>query len=220
MHADHILFVFVNTVHGVCVHNTHACPNDNTTDPQASGGDTQTELVTSGEDISTQPTSSSGEGIPTEPASSGDDVPTEIVSSGDVMPTEPVSSGEPPTNGSKTCTCPDGVTKGIDCKLKIRRMKARIIPLRELHTKKVMLKFNAKHCNPNGKEKEESFSVEIKKLDIVWPRDQFLLFSKQCWISHSYELLDDAGKPLQWDVKLHGNRKDVQVNYRVECQRL
>ena len=164
MHADHILFVFVNTVCGVCVHNTHACPNDTTTDPQASGGDTQTEVVTSREDISTEPTSSSGEGIPTEPASSGDDVPTEIVSSGDVMPTEPVSSGEPPTNGSKSCICPDGVTKGIDCKLKIRRMKARTIPLRELQAKKVMLKFNAKHCNPNGEEKEESFSVEIKSL--------------------------------------------------------
>lgn len=65
--------------------------------------------MTSREDISAEPTSSSEEGIPTEPASSGDDVPT-----------EPVSSGEPPTNGSKTCTCPDGVTKGIDCKLKIR----------------------------------------------------------------------------------------------------
>ena len=120
MRADQILLVLVITVCGVCVQNTHACPNYTTTDPQVSGGDTQTELVTSGEDISTEPTSSSGEGIPMEPASSGDDVPTEIVSSGDVMPTKPVSSGEPPTNGSKTCICPDGVTKGIDCKLKIK----------------------------------------------------------------------------------------------------
>ena len=206
MHGDHILLVFVITVRGVCVHNTHACPNDTTTDPQASGEDTQTEVVTSGEDISTEPTSSSGEGIPTEPASSGDDVPTEIVSSGDVMPTEPVSSGEPPTNGSKTCICPDGMTKGIDCKLKIRRMNARFICVKELKTKKV-IKFIAKHCNPKGEEEVESLPVKVEKLDIVWPRDQFLLFSKQCWISHSYELLDDAGKPLQWDEKLHGNHK-------------
>ena len=61
------------------MHNSHACPNYTTTDPQASGG--ETELVASGEDISTQPTSSSGESIPMEPASSGDDVPTEIVDS-------------------------------------------------------------------------------------------------------------------------------------------
>ena len=111
MHGDQILLVLVITVSGVCVYNTHACPNDTTTYHQASGGDTQTEFVASREDISTEPTSSSGEGIL-----------TEIVSSGDVMPTEPVSSGEPPTNRSKTCTCRDGVTK-----LKIRRMKARII---------------------------------------------------------------------------------------------
>ena len=148
MHADHILFVFVITVRGVCVHNTHACPNDTTT--------------------------------------------------------EPVSSGEPPTNGSKTCICPDGMTKGIDCKLKIRRMNARIICVKELKTKKV-IKFIAKHCNPKGEEEVESLPVKVEKLDIVWPRDQFLLFSKQCWISHSYELLDDAGKPLQWEMKLHGN---------------
>ena len=34
-------------------------------------------------------------------------------------PKEPVSSGEPPTNGSKTCACSDGETKGKDCRLKI-----------------------------------------------------------------------------------------------------
>ena len=205
MRADQILLVLVITVCVVCV--CDACPNDTTTDPQASGGDTQTEVVTSREDISTEPTSSSGEGIPTEPASSGDDVPTEIV-----------SSGEPPTNGSKTCICPDGMTKGIDCKLKIRQMNARIIRVKELKTKKVMLKFVAKHCNPKGEEEVESLPVKVEKLDIVWPRDQFLQFSRKCWISHSYELLDDAGKPLQWEMKLHGNRKNVRVGYRVECQ--
>lgn len=45
---------------------------------------------------------------------------TELTSSGEViMPTEPVSSGEPPTNGSKTCACSDGETKGKECRLKI-----------------------------------------------------------------------------------------------------
>ena len=81
-----------------------------------------------------------------------------------------------------------------------------------------MLKFNAKHCNPNGEEEEESFTVKIEKLDIVWPRVQFLLFSKHCRISHSYESLHEAGKPLQWDVKLQGNHKGVRVDYTVECQ--
>lgn len=66
MHGDQILLVLVVTICGVCVHNTHACPNNTTTHRQASGGDTQTEFVASREDISTEPTSSSGEGILTE----------------------------------------------------------------------------------------------------------------------------------------------------------
>ena len=43
---------------------------------------------------------------------------TQLTSSGEDIPTEPVSSGEPPTNGSKTCACSDGETKGKDCRLK------------------------------------------------------------------------------------------------------
>ena len=75
---------------------------------------------------------------------------TELTSSGEVIiPTEPVSSGEPPTNGSKTCACSDGETKGKECRLKIT--PTGIINLLESIANKenneVYLRITGKHCD-------------------------------------------------------------------------